>query len=109
MRAIKYLNTTPSTCALYNKGVSEAVYTQDTLTKKIEKKAANYLVVPNNCILSLSLSLSSRAGVNYTFFLLAYARAKRAANPVNKGLLEVSFVLFLCPYLNRNIEKLSTK
>ena len=39
MRAIKYLNTTPSTCALYNKGVSEAVYTQDTLTKKIEKKA----------------------------------------------------------------------
>ena len=57
MRAIKYLNTTPSTCALY-KGVSEAVYTQDTLTKKIEKKAANYLVVPNNCILSLSLSLS---------------------------------------------------
>ena len=100
MRAIKYLNTTPSTCALYNKGVSEAVYTQDTLTKKIEKKAANYLVVPNNCILSLSLSLSSRAGVNYTFFLLAYARAKRAANPVNKGLLGVSFVLFLCPYLN---------
>ena len=96
MRAIKYLNTTPSTCALYNKGVSEAVYTQDTLTKKIEKKAANYLVVPNNCI----LSLSSRAGVNYTFFLLAYARAKRAANPVNKGLLGVSFVLFLCPYLN---------
>ena len=109
MRAIKYLNTTPSTCALYNKGVSEAVYTQDTLTKNIEKKAANYLVVPNNCILSLSLSLSSRADVNYTFFLLAYARAKRAANPVNKGLLGVSFVLFLCPYLNRNIEKLSTK
>ena len=58
MRAIKYLNTTPSTCALYNKGVSEVVSTQDTLTKKIEKKAANYLVVPNNCILSLSLSLS---------------------------------------------------
>ena len=58
MRAIKYLNTTPSTCALYNKGVSEAVYTQDTLTKNIEKKAANYLVVPNICILSLSLSLS---------------------------------------------------
>ena len=55
MRAIKYLNTTPSTCTLYNKGVSEAVYTQDTLTKKSEKKAANYLVVPNNCILSLSL------------------------------------------------------
>ena len=53
MRAIKYLNTTPSTCALYNKGVSEAVYTQDTLTKNIEKKTANNLVVPNICILSL--------------------------------------------------------
>ena len=58
MRAIKYLNTTPSACALYNKGVSDAVYTKDTLTKKNEKKIANYLVVPNNCILSLSLSLS---------------------------------------------------
>ena len=38
MRAIKYLNTTPSACALYNKGVSDAVYTKDTLTKKNEKK-----------------------------------------------------------------------
>ena len=55
MRAIKYLNTTTSACALYNKGVSDAVYTKDTLTKKNEKKIANYLVVPNNCILSLSL------------------------------------------------------
>ena len=91
-------------CALYNKGVSRVV-ALDSLTSKGEKKIANNLVVPNICI----LSLSSRADVNYTFFLLAYARAKRAANPVNKGLLEVSFVLFLCPYLNRNIEKLRTK
>ena len=91
-------------CALYNKGVSRVVVL-DSLTSKNEKKIANNLVVPNICI----LSLSSRADVNYTFFLLAYARAKRAANPVNKGLLEVSFVLFLCPYLNRNIEKLRTK
>ena len=96
-------------CALYNKGVNARAVVLDSLTSKNEKKTANYLVVPNNCILSLSLSLSSRADVNYTFFFLAYARAKRAANPVNKGLLEVSFVLFLCPYLNRIIEKLSTK
>ena len=94
-------------CALYNKGVNARAIALDSLTSKNEKKIANNLVVPNNCI--LSLSLSSRADVNYTFFLLAYARAKRAVNPVNKGLLEVSFVLFLCPYLNRNIEKLSTK
>ena len=92
-------------CALYNKGVNAHAVALDYLTSKSEKKIANYLVVPNNCI----LSLSSRAGVNNTFFLLAYARAKRTANPVNKGLLGVSFVLFLCPYLNRNIEKLSTK
>ena len=92
---------------LYNKGMGPACYTFDSPTKKDEKKTANNLVVLNLCI--LSLSLSSRAGVNYTFFLLAYARAKRAVKLVNKGLLGVSFVLFLCPYLNRNIEKLSTK
>ena len=88
-------------CALYNKGVNARAIALDSLTSQNEKKTANYLVVPNNYILSLSisLSLSSRAGVNNTFFLLAYARAKRAANPVNKGLLGVSFVLFLCPYL----------
>ena len=79
-------------CALYNKGVNARAVVLDSLTSKNEKKIANNLVVPNICI--LSLSLSSRADVNYTFFLLAYARAKRAANPVNKGLLEVSFVLF---------------
>ena len=43
-------------CALYNKGVSRVV-ALDSLTSKNEKKIANYLVVPNNCILSLSLSL----------------------------------------------------
>ena len=57
----------------------------------------NYLVVPNNCV--LSLSLSSRADVNYTFFLLAYARAKRAVTPVNKGLPRVSFVRLFMPFL----------
>ena len=87
--------------ALYNKGIGVACCTFDSLTKKDEKKMANSLVVQNICILSLSLSLSlsSRAGVNYTFFLLAYARAKRAVKLVNKGLLRVSFVLFLCPHL----------
>ena len=54
-------------CTLYNKGVSRIV-ALDSLTSKNEKKTANNLVVPNNCILSLSLSLSSRADVNYTFF-----------------------------------------
>ena len=44
-------------CALYNKGVNARTIALDSLTSQNEKKAANYLVVPNNCILSLSLSL----------------------------------------------------
>ena len=47
-----------SVYALYNKGVSRLVATHDSLTHQSEKKIVNYLVVPNNFILSLSLSLS---------------------------------------------------
>ena len=46
--------------ALYNKGVAYCVYAFESLNterKIIEKKIAKYLVVPNICILSLSLSL----------------------------------------------------
>ena len=45
-------------CALYNKGVNTHVIALDSLTSKNEKKIANNLVVPNICILSLSLCLS---------------------------------------------------
>ena len=45
-------------CALYNKGVNARAIALDSLTSKYEKKTANYLVVPNNFVLSLSLSLS---------------------------------------------------
>ena len=45
-------------CALYNKGVNARAIALDSLTSQDEKKIANYLVVPNICILSLSLSLS---------------------------------------------------
>ena len=45
-------------CALYNKGVNVRAVVLDSLTSKNGKKIANYLVVPNICILSLSLSLS---------------------------------------------------
>ena len=44
-------------CALHNKGVNACAVVLDSLTSKIEKKIANNLVVPNICILSLSLSL----------------------------------------------------
>jgi len=67
--------------ALYNKGVSATVslaklclgdiYSQKasallSMLKKenSERKVAKYLVVPNICILSLSLSLSSKARSN---------------------------------------------
>ena len=44
-------------CVLYNKGVNARAIVLDSLTSQNEKKIANYLVVPNICILSLSLSL----------------------------------------------------
>ena len=42
-------------CALHNKGVNACAIALYSLTYKNEKKIANYLVVPNICILSLSL------------------------------------------------------
>ena len=44
-------------CALHNKGVNTRAIALDSLTSQNEKKIANNLVVPNICILSLSLSL----------------------------------------------------
>ena len=47
--------------ALQNKGVRHAIVVSNSLmdeSKKVEKNIANYLVVPNNFVLSLSLSLS---------------------------------------------------
>ena len=74
--------TTSYAGTLYNKGVNAVVVPvacnklcmKDALTEKDEKNISNYLVVPNNFILSLSLSLSSRAGVTTLIFFHAYAR-----------------------------------
>ena len=56
---LQTMNFNPANvCALYNKGVNTRVIALDSLTSKNEKKIANNLVVPNICILSLSLSLS---------------------------------------------------
>ena len=57
MRIIKNINSATA-CALYNKGVKMLCAALDSLTKGDRKKMENYLVVPNNCVLSLSLSLS---------------------------------------------------
>ena len=55
MRVIKNINSA-KVCTLGNKGVDMLCTALDSLTKKDEKNIANYLVVPNNFVLSLSLS-----------------------------------------------------
>ena len=56
MRVIKNINSA-KVCTFGNKGVNTVCAVLDSLTKKDRKNIANYLVVPNICILSLSLSL----------------------------------------------------
>ena len=66
MRVTNQLISTTNACALYNKGVSRVVVpvafnankAREVQKKENKEKMLNYLVVPNNCVLSLSLSLS---------------------------------------------------
>ena len=60
------------------------------------------LVNPNNL---LTHTQYAHLASNNTFFLLAYARAKRAVTPVNKGLLGVSFVRFFMPFCELRLEQ----
>ena len=71
MRSIKNHNITQYV-ALYSKGIGVVVRTFDSLTKKDKKKIVNYLVVPNNFI--LSLSHIGATGVTSPQNILAYAR-----------------------------------
>mgnify|MGYP001645033377 CR=1 FL=1 len=58
------------------------------------------LVNPNNLLTHTHTHTQyAHLAYNNTFFLLAYARAKRAVTPVNKGLPRVSFVRFFMPFL----------
>ena len=50
-------------------------------------------------------TLYAHLAYNNTFFLLAYARAKRAVTPINKGLFGVSFVRFFMPFCKLNLEQ----
>ena len=64
MRVTNQLISTTNACALYNKGVSRVVVPVaynaskaiEVQKKENKEKMLNYLVVPNNCVLSLSLS-----------------------------------------------------
>ena len=89
-------------CTLGSKGVGRLCDVLNVLTKKNRKKDANYLVVPNNYVLSLSLSLSlSHLRTNFFSFFLACACDACCATHINKGLFGVSFVFFI--YLRKLI------
>ena len=65
MRVIEHLSLATNVCTLYNKGVGVVNIPfsccekegEDVSKNKYIEKMLNYLVVPNNFILSLSLSL----------------------------------------------------
>ena len=61
------------------------------------------LVNPNNLLTHTHTQCA--LSVTKTFFLLAYARAKRAVTPINKGLLGVSFVRFFMPFYELDLEQ----
>ena len=64
------------------------------------------LVNPNNLLTHTHTHTHTLApGVTKTFFLLAYARAKRAVTPANKGLFGVSFVRFFMPFCELDLEQ----
>ena len=101
MRVTKQLISTTNACTLYNKGVSRVVVpvacntnkAREVLKKENKEKMLNCLAVPNNFILSLSLSyIYSTLIISflvYYVFLQVVAR-----NDVStKGFLKVSFVV----------------
>ena len=101
MRVTKQLISTTNACTLYNKGVSRVVVpvacntnkAREVLKKENKEKMLNCLAVPNNFILSLSLSLIYSTLIIsflvYYVFLQVVAR-----NDVStKGFLKVSFVV----------------
>ena len=103
MRVTNQFISTLNACALYNKGVSRVVMpvacnankAREMLKKENKEKMLNYLDIPNNCVLSLSLSLSYIYSTLIISFLVYYVFFQVVArNDVStKGLLKVSFVV----------------
>ena len=86
MRIIKNINSATA-CALYNKGVNTLCAALDSLTKGDRKKMADYLVVPNNCVLSL-VQTQINHYLSHLYVRVEYRRMK----PVfGKGLFGASF------------------
>ena len=103
MRVTKQLISTTNAFALYNKGVSRIVApvacnankAREVLKKENKEKMLNYLVVPNNCVLSLSLSLSH--SIITLSFLVVYVLTQCVArySVSTKGLLYLPFADFV--------------
>ena len=101
MRVTNQFISTLNACALYNKGVSRVVVpvacnankAREVLKKENKEKMLNCLAVPNNFILSLSLSLIYSTLI--ISFLVYYVCLQVVArNDVStKGFLKVSFVV----------------
>lgn len=101
MRVTKQLISTTNACTLYNKGVSRVVMpvacdankAREVLKKENKEKMLNCLAVPNNFILSLSLSLIySTLIISYLVYYVFLQVVAR--NDVStKGFLKVSFVV----------------
>ena len=100
MRVTNQFISTLNVCALYNKGVSRVVVpvacnankAREVLKKENKEKMLNYLDIPNNCVLSLSLSHISTLIISFLVYYVCLQVVAR--NDVStKGLLKVSFVV----------------
>ena len=91
MRVIKNINSA-NVCTLGNKGADTLCAVLDSLTKKDEKNIANYLVVPNNFVLSLSLSY--RSGLTSPLFSSRIRARSVPCNPCKQR----TFRSFLCSF-----------
>ena len=109
MRVTNQLISTTNACTLYNKGVSRIVVpvacnankAREMLKKENKEKMLNYLDIPNNCVLSLSLSLSySTITLSFlTVYVLTQCVARYSVS--TKDLLIVPFVIcYFCLITN---------
>ena len=104
MRVTNQLISTLNACTVYNEGVSRVVMpvacnankTIEVLKKENKEKMLNYLDIPNNCIFSLSLSLSLNSIITISF-LVVYVLTQCVARYVvsTKGLLYLPFADFV--------------
>ena len=107
MRVTKQLISTTNACALYNKGVSRVVMpvacnankAREVLKKENKEKMLNYLDIPNNCVLSLSLSHSTITSYLLTIYVLAQCVARYSVS--TKDLPIVPFVVCCFCLINR--------